>query len=153
MNGDDIRAAIAAATPLGNPRLSEVEWDDVAACLAIALHAALREDELEALREFRAWLVEGGALRDVGEDALDTLLDRVTTALAASLAASLPAPAPDALREAAQAAERRLRDCGQVYGHAGCSEMAVRLRAALAETAEPSCGDARAVSPQSQDAP
>ena len=41
MNGDDIRAAISAATPLGNPRLSEVEWDDVAVCLAIALHACL----------------------------------------------------------------------------------------------------------------
>lgn len=36
MIGDDIRRAIAAATPLSNPRLSEVEWDDVAAALAAA---------------------------------------------------------------------------------------------------------------------
>jgi len=30
MTGDDIRRAIEAATSLTNPRLSEVEWDDVA---------------------------------------------------------------------------------------------------------------------------
>jgi hypothetical protein len=33
ITGEDIRAAIAEACSLTNPRLSEVEWDDVAAIL------------------------------------------------------------------------------------------------------------------------
>lgn len=37
VTGDTLRQAIAAACPLNNPRLSEVEWDDVAAALHVTL--------------------------------------------------------------------------------------------------------------------
>ena len=40
MTGADILRAVEATTPLINPRLADIDWDDVAAALAVTLAAA-----------------------------------------------------------------------------------------------------------------
>ena len=62
VTGDDLRAAIAKATPLTNPRLSEVEWDEVAGVLRLPgesqdcceAHAALHRERVDSDARLRA---------------------------------------------------------------------------------------------------
>ena len=85
MTGADILRAVEATTPLINPRLADIDWDDVAAALADDLAATPAPLDVERLTD---------ALTELPQTAWDPCMaasvDEVAAAIAAAYAEETP---------------------------------------------------------------
>ena len=138
MTGADIRALIAATTPLLNPRLSEVDWDDVAAVLALSAAQSLPSADRDAV----AWAIEA-AITEESPEIWERPIPDIAAYLASEvLALTLPSAEPmaAALREILTICDTDRDDLRKRYGSVERAWMAVIpgiILTALAKSAAP----------------
>jgi hypothetical protein len=90
MTGADILRAVEATTPLINPRLADIDWDDVAAALADDLAATPAPLDVERL----ARAIDAIEARHVREGRGDRLTTRDNDELAVAIAAAYAEETP-----------------------------------------------------------